>query len=94
MQIKKIARTIITVSLVVALFSVIIISQRYNPKNPHSAIPQQEWLKGEKGHGYTVLNNQNPQKHCYECHEKQGLGGQAYCQSCHDQSGVEYNWPD
>jgi len=88
---KKVARTIITVSLVMALIIVIIVSQRYDPENPHSAIPRQEWLSGEKGHGYTVLNNQNPQKHCYQCHEKQGLGGQAYCQSCHDQSGVEFN---
>lgn len=92
MQGKKITRTIITVGLVVALFSSIIVSQRYDPENPHSTIPQQEWLSGEKAHGDTVLNNQNPQKYCYQCHEKQGLGGQAYCQYCHDQSGVEFNF--
>jgi len=94
MEGKKIIRTVITVGLVVVLITVIIVSQGYDPKNPHSAIPKEEWVSGKKGHGYTVLNNQNPQKQCYGCHEKQGLGGKAYCQSCHDQSSVEFNLPE
>lgn len=94
MEGKKIIRTIITVGLFGALITVIIVSQGHDPNNPHSTIPKEEWVSGKNGHGYVVLNNQNPQKQCYQCHEKQKLGGKAYCQSCHEQSGVEFNLPD
>ncbi|MGE4271719.1 MAG: hypothetical protein ACRKFN_06725 [Desulfitobacterium sp.] len=94
MEGKKVLRALITVGLLVALITVIIVSQGHDPNNPHASIPKEEWLRGEKGHGFAVLNNQNPQEQCYECHAKQGLGGKAYCQSCHDQSGVNYNLPD
>ena len=94
MEGKKIIRTIISVGLLVALIVVIFVSQGYDPNNPHSTIPKEEWIYGEKGHGYAVRNNQNPQGQCYECHDKQGLGGKVYCQSCHDQTGVDYNLPD
>lgn len=94
MESKKIIRTIITIGLFVALITVVIVSQGHDPSNPHALIPKEEWISGEKGHGFAVLNNQNPKGQCYECHEKKGLGGKVYCQSCHDQSGVEFNLPD
>lgn len=94
MEGKKLIRTIITVGLFIALITVIIVSQGYDPNNPHATIPKEEWIYGDNGHGFAVLNNQNPQAQCYECHVKQGLGGKAYCQSCHDQSGLDYSLPE
>jgi len=88
MKHKRIIRTLITLSLLVALAAVLYASQGVDPSNPHSSVSKDVWLHGPKGHGYTVLNNQQPWKQCYTCHEKKGLGGEAYCQSCHDQSGV------
>lgn len=94
MEDKKIIRTIITLCLFIALIYVIIASQSYNPDNPHASIPREEWISGENGHGFSVLNNQDPQGQCYECHVEKGLGGKVYCQSCHDQSGVKFDLPD
>lgn len=93
MERKKIARSLITVALFVALVVVIIVSQNRDPSNPHSTIPRETWLSGAQGHGYVVNNNQAPAERCYPCHEKKGLGGQVYCQSCHDQSGVKVSLP-
>ena len=89
MERKRIIRTLITLSLLVALVAVLFVSQNRDPSNPHAVMPEQTWLHGPKGHGYTVLNNQQPWKQCYTCHEKKGLGGEVYCQSCHDRSGVK-----
>jgi len=89
MERKRIIRTLITLSLLVALGAVLYVSQGVDPTNPHSSVSKDVWLHGPKGHGYTVLNNQQPWKQCYTCHEKKGLGGEVYCQSCHDQSGVQ-----
>jgi len=94
MEGKKIIRTIITIGLLVALVTVLIVSQKYDPKNPHATVPKEEWIYGDHGHGFAVINNQNPQGQCYECHENLGLGGKDYCQSCHDQSGVDFELPD
>lgn len=94
MEGKKIIRAVISIGLVVALITIIFVSQGHDPNNPHASIPREEWISGEKGHGFSVKNNQNPQKQCYRCHVKQGLGGKSYCQSCHDASGVDYNLPD
>ncbi|HHY25555.1 MAG TPA: hypothetical protein GX523_02165 [Desulfitobacterium dehalogenans] len=94
MEGKKIIRAMISIGLFVALVIIIFVSQGHDPNNPHASIPKEEWISGEKGHGFAVMNNQNPQKQCYQCHEKQGLGGKSYCQSCHDPSGVDYNLPD
>ena len=90
---KRILRTLITLSLFVALGTVLYVSQNRDPSNPHALVPKETWLQGPKGHGYVVLNNQQPWKQCYTCHEKKGLGGEAYCQSCHDQSGVKVELP-
>lgn len=86
---KRVLRTLITVLLFAALAAVIILSQNRDPTNPHSSVPKETWIKGPKGHGYVVLNNQQPWKECYPCHEKQGLGGESYCQNCHTQYGVK-----
>ena len=88
MERKRVIRTLITLSLLAALVAVLYISHNIDPSNPHTLVPKQTWIHGPKGHGYTVLNNQQPWKQCYTCHEKKGLGGEAYCKSCHDQSGV------
>jgi len=87
MERKRVIRTLISFCLLAALIAVIYLSQKGDPSNPHSSVPKETWIHGPKGHGYAVMNNQQPWKQCYECHEKQGLGGEAYCQSCHDQSG-------
>jgi len=88
MERKRVIRTLITLSLLAALVAVLYISQNRDPSNPHTSVPKETWINGPKGHGYAVLNNQQPWKQCYTCHEKKGLGGETYCQSCHDQSGV------
>jgi len=88
MERKRVIRTLISFSLLAALIAVLYASQNSDPSNPHSSMPEETWIHGPKGHGYAVMNNQQPWKQCYECHEKKGLGGEAYCQSCHDQSGV------
>lgn len=88
MERKRVIRTLISFSLLAALLAVLYISQNSDPSNPHTSVPEETWIHGPKGHGYAVMNNQQPWKQCYECHEKKGLGGEAYCQSCHDQSGV------
>lgn len=93
MERRKVVRTIITGILLVALVSIIIISQKYDPTNPHATIDRQTWINGPKGHGYAVLNNQQPEKQCYPCHEKKGLGGESFCLSCHEKSGVKVNLP-
>ena len=89
MERKRVIRTLITLSLLAALVAVLVISQNRDPSNPHNGVSKDTWIHGPNGHGYTVLNNQQPWKQCYTCHEKKGLGGEAYCQSCHDQSGVK-----
>ncbi|HBV86359.1 MAG TPA: hypothetical protein DEF42_06830 [Desulfosporosinus sp.] len=89
MKPKRIVRTVISLSLLAALIAVLYSSQTSDSSNPHASVPQEIWIHGPKGHGYAVMNNQQPWKQCYECHEKKGLGGEAYCQSCHDQSGVK-----
>lgn len=94
MEGKKVIRAIITGVLLVGLIAVIFVSQNYDPNNPHSTIPREEYIYGENGHAFAVRNNQNPQGQCYECHDKQGLGGKAFCQDCHDQTGVDYNLPE
>ncbi|AFQ43231.1 hypothetical protein [Desulfosporosinus meridiei] len=90
---KRIIRTLITISLIAGLIAVLYFSRDADPKNPHSTVPRETWIHGPKGHGYAVMNNQQPWKQCYECHEEQGLGGEVYCQSCHDQSGVKVEIP-
>jgi cytochrome c553 len=89
MERKRMIRTLITASLVVALIAVIYVSQQYDPTNPHATVSKETWLHGPKGHGYAVLNNQAPWKQCYTCHEKKGYGGQEFCVNCHDKSGVK-----
>lgn len=69
MEGKKIIRMIISIGLFVALITIIFVSQGHDPNNPHASIPKEEWISGEKGHGFAVINNQNPQKQCYQCHE-------------------------
>ena len=86
---KRVIRTLITFSLLAALVAVLVISQNRDPSNPHTSVSKDTWIHGPQGHGYAVMNNQQPWKQCYTCHEKKGLGGEAYCQSCHDQSGVK-----
>lgn len=93
MEGKKVVRTVITLGLLAALIVIIIISQKYDPTNPHSTISKQTLIYGPKGHGYTVKNNQQPWKQCYPCHEKKGLGGEEFCVSCHQQSGVKVTLP-
>lgn len=88
MEPKRIVRTLITLSLIAALIAVLYVSQNSDPSNPHSSVSKETWLHGPRGHGYAVMNNQQPWKQCYECHKKKGLGGETYCQSCHDQSDV------
>ena len=88
MERKRVIRTLISFSLVAALVAILYVSQNRDPSNPHTSVPKETWIHGPKGHGYAVENNQQPWKQCYTCHEKKGLGGEAYCQSCHDQSGV------
>lgn len=88
MERRRVVRTLISLGLLVALLAVLYISQKSDPTNPHTSVPKETWIHGPKGHGYAVMNNQQPWKQCYTCHEKKGLGGEEYCQSCHDQSGV------
>jgi len=90
---KRLIRFLITLGLVAALIAVIIVSQQYDPENPHSTVNKEIWINGAKGHGYAVLNNQQPWKQCYPCHEKKGLGGEEYCSSCHSQAGVIVELP-
>ena len=90
---KKILRNLITLALFAALIVIIVVSQGHDPSNPHATVSKETWIKGPKGHGFAVVNNQNPAKQCYPCHVKKGLGGQVYCQSCHDQSGVKADLP-
>ena len=90
---KRVIRTLISLSLLAALVAVLYLSQNSDPSNPHSSVPKETWIHGPKGHGYAVMNNQQPWKQCYECHENKGLGGESYCQSCHDQSGVSVAIP-
>ncbi len=87
MERKRVIRTLISFVLLAALVAVIYISQNRDSSNPHASIPRDTFINGPKGHGYTVQNNQQPWKQCYECHEKKGLGGETYCQSCHVKSG-------
>jgi hypothetical protein len=94
MERKKVIRSIITLALFIALVVVIIVSQGHDYTNPHSSIPKETWLRGPKGHGFAVNNNQNPSKQCYECHVKKSLGGKEYCQACHNQTGIEVNLPN
>lgn len=94
MKSNKIVRTLITLALFVALVVIIIVSQGHDYTNPHSSIPRETWLNGPNGHGFAVMNNQNPSKQCYGCHVKKDLGGKEYCQSCHEQSGVTVGLPD
>ncbi|MHB1651941.1 MAG: hypothetical protein ACYCVD_05600 [Desulfitobacteriaceae bacterium] len=93
MERKKVIRTLVTLSLFLGLVAVIVISQFYDPTNPHSTMSRETLINGPKGHGYTVLNNQQPWKQCYPCHVKKGLGGQEFCISCHEKSGVKVNIP-
>lgn len=93
MKRKRVLRTLISFVLLAALVAVIVLSQNADPSNPHSSIPKDIWINGPKGHGDAVLNNQQPWRQCYRCHEKEGLGGETYCQSCHDQSGVKVDIP-
>ncbi len=93
MEKKKIVRTAITVLLAVALVAVFVISRFYDPTDPHSTVSKQAFIYGPKGHGYTVLNNQQPWVNCYPCHEKKGLGGEQFCVSCHEKSGVSVKIP-
>ncbi|MDQ7096913.1 hypothetical protein REC12_25285 [Desulfosporosinus sp. PR] len=90
---KRVFRTIISVALLGALVAVIIVSQNHDPSNPHSTIPKDTWINGPHGHGYAVMNNQQPWKQCYPCHEKKGLGGEEFCQSCHTKSNVKVTLP-
>lgn len=94
MQQKRVIRSLITLALFVALVVVIFVSQGHDPSNPHASIPKETWLKGPNGHGFAVMNNQNPDKQCYQCHVKKNLGGKVYCQSCHDQAGIKVELPD
>lgn len=93
MKPKRILRALVTVVLLAALVAVLYFSRNADPTNPHASIPEETWIHGPKGHGYAVMNNQQPWKQCYPCHEKQGVGGEEYCQSCHDQSGVKVAIP-
>lgn len=93
MKSKRLVRTLITFGLIAALIAVLYASRNSDPSNPHASIPEEVWIHGPKGHGYAVMNNQQPWKQCYTCHEKQGLGGEAYCQSCHEQSGIDVEIP-
>ena len=90
MERKKLIRSLISLALFAALAVVIVVSQNHDPSNPHSSVPKETWLNGPNGHGYAVNNNQQPAKQCYPCHEKKGLGGQAYCLDCHDKSGGSF----
>lgn len=87
---KKVLRTLISVVLLAALVTVLIISQNSDPSNPHPK-DKQEWIN--KGHGYAVNNNQAPWKQCYTCHIKKGFGGESFCITCHEKSGVKVNIP-
>lgn len=93
MEGKKIIRSIITLALLGAIVAVVIISQHFDPTNPHSTISRDTLIYGPKGHGYTVMNNQQPWKQCYSCHQKKGLGGEEFCVSCHEKSGVKLTIP-
>lgn len=93
MKPKRVLRALISFCLFAALAAVLIISQNRDPSNPHSSVSKDTWIHGPQGHGYAVLNNQQPWKQCYPCHEKKGLGGEAYCQSCHAKSGVKVTIP-
>lgn len=93
MSAKRLIRTLITVCLVVALITIIIVSQNYDSANPHGTVDKETWIYGSKGHGYAVLNNQQPWTQCYPCHVKQGLGGEESCLSCHAESGVKIDLP-
>ncbi len=90
---KKVLRSLISLVLLVALVTVLIVSQNHDPSNPHSSVSKQVWINGPKGHGYAVNNNQQPWKQCYKCHIKKGLGDESYCQACHEKSGVKVNIP-
>jgi hypothetical protein len=94
MERKKVLRSLITIGLVVSLVVIIFVSQGHDPSNPHTTISKETWINGPNGHGFAVINNQNPAKQCYPCHVKQNLGGKVYCQSCHDQSGVKFDLPN
>ncbi len=90
---KKALRSLISLVLLAALITVLIVSQNHDPSNPHSTVDKQVWINGPKGHGYAVNNNQQPWKQCYTCHIKKGLGGESYCQACHEKSGAKVNIP-
>lgn len=94
MERKKILRSVISLALLAALVIVIFVSQGHDPSNPHTSVPKETWLNGPNGHGFAVMNNQNPSKQCYRCHVKKNLGGKAYCQSCHEQAGLKVELPD
>ncbi|MDA8226151.1 MAG: hypothetical protein M0T74_00320 [Desulfitobacterium hafniense] len=93
MERKKLIRTVISLGLLAALVLVIYLSQNHDPTNPHSTVSKEKWINGPNGHGYAVLNNQQPWKQCYPCHEKKGYGGESYCLSCHEKSGVKVSLP-
>lgn len=94
MKRNRVIRAFITFLLLGALVTVLIVSQNRDPSNPHSTVSKEVWINGPKGHGYAVLNNQQPWKQCYTCHEKKGLGGEEYCQSCHNLSGAKVLIPE
>ncbi len=94
MEKKRILRSLITLGLLVALGIVLVVSGNYDAANPHASVSRERWLNGPEGHGYAVLNNQQPQKQCLPCHEKKGLGGKSYCLDCHVKSGVKAEIPN
>jgi len=90
---KRVIRTLITLGLAAALVTIIVVSQKFDPTNPHATVDKNVWLNGPNGHGYAVKNNQQPWKQCYPCHVKKGLGGEEFCQGCHTKSGLNVAIP-
>ncbi len=88
---NKVVRTIITVGIGVAVVAVLIVSSQHDSSNPHSTIPKDTWI--HEKHAVAFRNASNPEKQCYKCHVKEGLGAQEYCQSCHEKSGVTVDLP-
>lgn len=94
MEKKRILRSLITFGLLAALGIVLVVSRNYDVANPHALISRERWLNGPQGHGYAVMNNQQPRQQCLPCHEKQGLGREPYCLDCHEKSGVKIEIPN
>ncbi|QGG47776.1 hypothetical protein [Heliorestis convoluta] len=79
---KKIGRllTLVFVFAFAAVFYFAFLQER----NPHGNL--EKW---EVEHGDVVLNNQNPERFCYQCH----VGRASYCNQCHDANNIQLEIP-